>query len=81
MRLVRLSILLVLFAAAASHAQAQMVVNRETGEQVDYPYFTGIHQRVHHLHSRRYGARLPRFVVVRATFPTPQPFGWMNCCE
>ena len=58
-------------------AGAQMVVDRNVSERVDTPFHSP-GQRHHHRHyAYRHGRR---FIILRSAFPTPQPFGWANCC-
>lgn len=63
---------------ASSSVSAQMVVPRTVGEQVDAPFFQGhaAHRRLDQRHAWR-----ARFVVIRSKLPTPEPFGWFNCCQ
>jgi hypothetical protein len=68
---------------------AQMVVSPNVGERVDYPFFSDDgrrlqlrHRHVRHHQTRRHVARYHRrFVILLSTFPTPQEFGWSNCCQ
>ena len=66
-------------------AGAQMVVNPNVGERVDYPFYSDdghrLHARDHH-RARHVATRYrPRFFIIQSAFPTPEPFGWANCCQ
>lgn len=62
--------------AAVPPAGAQMVVDRNAGENVDRiaPSF---YARRFARHGR---IRPPRFLVLQRALPAPQPFGWVSCC-
>lgn len=66
-------------------AGAQMVVSPNLGERVDYPFYSDDGQRLHFHHRytvyRHSAHHHPRFIILQAAFPTPQPFGWSNCCQ
>ena len=62
-------------------AAAQMVVDPNSGERVDYPFDTGAYGALRRSHRHRHHAgRRLRIFVVHSAFPTPEPFGWFTCC-
>ncbi len=84
MRMISTSFLLaatlLLFAASA---KAQMVVNPNIGERVDHPFARRYVPSAsgYRIYRRRYAHGFGRRILaVRSGFPTPQPFGWFECC-
>ena len=84
MRMILTSFLLAgTLVALAAPTEAQMVVGRNTGERVDHPFarryvpssygYRDYHRRYAHGFGRR-------ILAIRSGFPTPRPFGWIECC-
>ncbi len=76
------ALLTALLFLGAMPAGAQMVVNRNAGERVDRPFARRYVPSFYHYRSpRRYAHGFGRRILaVRSGFPTPQPFGWFECC-
>ncbi len=73
MKLIVISI--ALLAVCAPATRAQMVVDRNRGEQVDRPFAP----RLYVPHRRR-RHRQTRILAVQSAFPPVQPFGAVECC-
>jgi hypothetical protein len=71
-----------LLAFGAPTASAQMVVNPNLGERVDYPFYSDDGHRLHFRHHRHVAYRYrSRFYIIESAFPTPPVFGWGDCCQ
>lgn len=86
MKFVQIGLAVAAFLAlGAPVVSAQMVVNPNLGERVDYPFYSDDGHRLHfrHYHHVRHAAYRyhSRFFIIKSAFPTPPLFGWGNCCQ